>query len=80
MTKLRISTDLALPLDAVTQKLGFMGRTGSGKSYAATKTADTKTTRRVINIERLCFMGTSRAIRNSWPRPGLAETPGIVCG
>lgn len=40
MTKLRISADLALPLDAVTQKLGFMGRTGSGKSYAATKTAE----------------------------------------
>lgn len=40
MTKLRISDDLLLPLDAVTQKLAFLGRTGSGKSYAATKLAE----------------------------------------
>jgi len=34
---LPISSSLSLPLDAVTQKLAFLGRTGSGKSYAATK-------------------------------------------
>jgi hypothetical protein len=37
MSKLRLSEDLALPLDAVTQKFAILGRTGSGKSYAATK-------------------------------------------
>lgn len=35
--KLHISDDLSLPLDAVTQKFGILGRTGSGKSYFATK-------------------------------------------
>lgn len=35
--KLRISEKLALPLDAVTQKFAILGRTGSGKSYCATK-------------------------------------------
>lgn len=39
-TKLRISEDLALPLDAVTQAIGFLGRRGSGKTYAATKLAE----------------------------------------
>jgi uncharacterized protein len=37
---LRLSPDVALPLDAVTQKLAFLGRTGSGKTYAATKLAE----------------------------------------
>jgi len=37
MSKLHISSDLSLPLDAVTQKFGILGRTGSGKSYFATK-------------------------------------------
>lgn len=31
----RISKDLSLPADAVTQKFGFMGRSGSGKTYGA---------------------------------------------
>jgi hypothetical protein len=35
--KLHISDDLSLPVDAATQKFAFLGRTGSGKSYAATK-------------------------------------------
>jgi len=30
---LRISSTLALPLDAVTQKLAYLGRTGSGKTF-----------------------------------------------
>jgi hypothetical protein len=34
---LKISDTLALPSDVVTQKLAFLGRTGSGKSYGATK-------------------------------------------
>lgn len=38
--KLHISDDLALPLDAVTQKLAFLGRTGGGKTYAAMKLAE----------------------------------------
>jgi uncharacterized protein len=37
MSKLRISDKLSLPIDAVTQKFGILGRTGSGKSYFATK-------------------------------------------
>ncbi len=37
MTKLHISKSLSLPIDAVTQKFGILGRTGSGKSYFATK-------------------------------------------
>jgi len=37
---LRISDDLALPVDAVTQVIGFLGRRGSGKTYAATKLAE----------------------------------------
>ncbi len=37
MSKLAISGSLSLPIDAVTQKFSFLGRTGSGKSYAATK-------------------------------------------
>lgn len=35
---LRLSKNLSLPADeAVTQKYGFIGRSGSGKSYAAMK-------------------------------------------
>jgi uncharacterized protein len=37
VSKLVISDTLSLPLDAVTQKFAILGRTGSGKSYAATK-------------------------------------------
>jgi hypothetical protein len=37
MKKLNISPDLSLPLDAVTQKLAFLARTGAGKTYAAQK-------------------------------------------
>lgn len=35
MPDLKIAKDLSLPLDAVTQKLAFLGRTGSGKTYGA---------------------------------------------
>jgi hypothetical protein len=38
--KLIIAEDLHLPLDAVTQKFAFLGRTGSGKTYAAQKLAE----------------------------------------
>jgi Mn-dependent DtxR family transcriptional regulator len=39
--KLKLAHDLALPSDeAVTQKYGFIGRSGSGKSYAAMKLAE----------------------------------------
>jgi hypothetical protein len=41
MKTLPISSSLFLPLDAVTQKLAFLGRTGSGKSYAAMKLCET---------------------------------------
>jgi hypothetical protein len=40
MSKLKISSSLSLPVDAVTQKFGILGRTGSGKSYGASKLAE----------------------------------------
>ena len=39
-TTLVIADDLTLPLEAVTEKLAFLGRTGSGKTYAAMKLAE----------------------------------------
>ncbi len=38
--QLHISNSLALPLDAVTQKIAVLGMTGSGKSYCMTKLAE----------------------------------------
>lgn len=38
--KLNISPDIKLPVDGVTEKLAFLGRTGSGKTYGATKVAE----------------------------------------
>lgn len=35
MKKLRISSEIALPIDAVTQRISILGRTGTGKSYTA---------------------------------------------
>src|SRR5262245_61023286 len=40
MNRLRIAEDLALPIEVVTEKLAFLGRTGSGKTYAAMKLAE----------------------------------------
>ncbi len=40
LTKLHIADKLSLPLNAVTQKLAMLGRTGSGKTYGATKLAE----------------------------------------
>ncbi len=40
MNHLHLAPGLTLPLDAVTQKLAFLGRTGSGKTYAAGKLAE----------------------------------------
>jgi hypothetical protein len=37
---IRIAHGLSLPIGAVTEKLGFIGRTGSGKTYAAQKLAE----------------------------------------
>lgn len=37
---LKLATDLSLPLDAVTQKLAWLGVTGSGKTYGASKLAE----------------------------------------
>jgi DNA helicase HerA-like ATPase len=37
---LRLAADLALPLRAVTEKIAFLGRSGSGKTYAAMKLAE----------------------------------------
>jgi hypothetical protein len=37
---LRIADDLVLPLEIVTEKVAFLGRTGSGKTYAAMKLAE----------------------------------------
>ena len=38
--KLKLAEDLALPLEAVTEVLAFLGRRGQGKSYAAQKLAE----------------------------------------
>lgn len=40
MSKLHLAQDLSLPQEAVTEKLAFLGRTGSGKTYAAQKLAE----------------------------------------
>lgn len=40
MTRLHLAHDLTLPLDAVTQKLAWLGVTGSGKTYGASKLAE----------------------------------------
>lgn len=37
---LKMADDLALPLEAVTEKIAFLGRTGTGKTYAAMKLAE----------------------------------------
>ncbi len=37
MTTLKIAKELSLPLNAVTQKLAWLGTTGSGKTYGASK-------------------------------------------
>lgn len=38
--KLHLSDDLSLPLDAVTQKFGYLAQSGAGKTYAAMKMAE----------------------------------------
>ena len=38
--QIKISDDLILPMQAVTQKFAFLGRTGSGKTYGASKMAE----------------------------------------
>ncbi len=40
MKTLNLADNLSLPLDVVTEKLAFLGRTGSGKSYGAMKLAE----------------------------------------
>jgi hypothetical protein len=40
VTTLRLAPSLVLPLNAVTRKHAFLGTTGSGKTYAATKLAE----------------------------------------
>jgi hypothetical protein len=40
MKHLKFADGLSLPMDVVTQKIGLLGRTGSGKTYAATKLAE----------------------------------------
>lgn len=40
MKTLEFAEGLALPIEAVTEKLAFLGRTGSGKTYAAMKLAE----------------------------------------
>ena len=41
MKTLKLADTIALPADeAVTQKYGFIGRSGSGKSYAAMRLAE----------------------------------------
>jgi uncharacterized protein len=38
--KLKLTDDLYLPIEAVTQKFAFLGRTGSGKTYGAQRLAE----------------------------------------
>ena len=40
MKTLMLADELALPLSAVTEKPAWLGRTGSGKTYAAMKLAE----------------------------------------
>jgi hypothetical protein len=40
VSKLKLASDLSLPLEVVTQKLGWIGTTGSGKTYGASKLAE----------------------------------------
>lgn len=40
MTMLRLSRNLSLPLESVTQKFAWLGVTGSGKTYGASKLAE----------------------------------------
>ena len=40
MKEISISKDLKLPTNTVTQKLAFLGTTGSGKTYGASKLAE----------------------------------------
>ena len=40
MSKLHIADNLSLPIEAVTEKLGWLGRTGQGKSYGAQRLAE----------------------------------------
>jgi hypothetical protein len=37
---IRLANELTLPTNVITEKIGFLGRTGSGKSYAAMKLAE----------------------------------------
>src|SRR5437867_6742954 len=37
VAKLHLAKNLALPLDAITQKFAFLGRSGAGKTYGAGK-------------------------------------------
>lgn len=39
-TNLAFAEGLSLPIEAITEKLAFLGRTGQGKSYAAQKLAE----------------------------------------
>lgn len=39
-TRLKLADSLSLPLDAVTQKHAWLGVTGSGKTYGASKLAE----------------------------------------
>lgn len=40
MEKLRLSKDVELPLDTITERLAFVGQSGSGKTYAAMRLAE----------------------------------------
>src|SRR5688572_21582292 len=40
MSRLRLADGLSVPLDVVTEKLAWLGRTGSGKTYGAMKLAE----------------------------------------
>lgn len=80
--KLKISEDLALPLDAVTQKFAFLGRTGSGKSYGATKLAEEmlEAKAQVIALDPVCVWWGLRTGKLDVTYLGKLRTLELVSG
>jgi hypothetical protein len=73
---LKIADGLELPITAVTEKLAFLGRTGSGKTYAAMKLAE-QMILAGAQVVVLDAVGAWYGLRVASDGPGL-EVP--VCG
>lgn len=68
---LSLGAGLSLPLDAVTEKLAFLGRTGTGKTYAAMKLAESMLTAGA-QIVVLDAVGKWYGLRVAGEGPGFA--------